>query len=111
MSTIIEQRIHTLSIANLTHLALLIGNLPIGNPLSPLLPLLIPTDVFVARALLDKDALAVFFVPGPAAGVDVAVGVGAFALGVLGAGGAGAGEEGAGVGVAGGCDVWVPRSE
>lgn len=80
MPTVIEQCIHALAIADLTHLSFLIRNLPVRNSFTPLFTALISTDVFISCPLLDKDALAVFLVFQPAAGVHVAVGVDAFSF-------------------------------
>ena len=105
MPTIIEQGIHRLAVANLTHLSFFVRNFPIRDTLAPLLPLLKTPNVFIPRPLLDKDALTVFLVVGPSARVRVAIGVGAGSLRVVLAGGAGTGEEGPRVRVACGRDM------
>lgn len=105
MAAVVEQSIHTLSIADLARLSFLICNLPIRDSLTPLLAFLVATHVFVACSLLDEGAMTVLLVVGPAAGVSVAVRVCAGTISVFLASGSGSCQEGSGVGMAGGGDV------
>lgn len=91
MPAVIEQGIHPLTVADLAHLPFIVGDLPVRGSLTPALALVMATLVFVARSLLDKDALAVVLVVSPAAGVGIAVRVDAGAFGVGFARGTGAG--------------------
>ena len=71
VSTIEEQRINFLPIANLAHSCLLISNLPVRDTLTPSFAILKATHVFVACALLNERALAMAFIVLPLAFVDV----------------------------------------
>ncbi len=73
MAAVVEQGIHPFSIADLTHLALLVRNLPVCGALTPTLALLVATNVFIAGALLNEDTLTVLLVVRPAANVGIAV--------------------------------------
>lgn len=96
-----EQGIHTLPIADLTHLTLLVRDLPIGGALTPALALLIAPHVFVASSLLNKHTLTVPLIVGPAARVRITVRVCARALGMFFARPSTAGQEWTCVRVAG----------
>lgn len=105
VAAVVEQGIHPLRVADLTHLALFVGHLPIRGAFAPPLVLLVATYVFVAGAFFNKDTLPVFLVVGPAADVGVTVGVCAGTFRMFLTGPSAAGEEWTGIRMASGCDV------
>jgi hypothetical protein len=105
MPAIVEQGIHSLSIADLAHLALLVRDLPVRGTFAPAFAFLVATNVSISCSFLDKDPLTVFFVVHPAALVSVAVRVRAGTLSMFLARRSGACQERTGIRVTGWGDV------
>jgi hypothetical protein len=83
VAAVVEERVHALTVTDLTHFSLLVGYLPVGRSLAPALAFLVSANVLVARPFLHKDTLTVSLILRPASHICVAVGVDATTLDVF----------------------------